>query len=120
MNWLHLRHADERPRVANGLAHFLGWNFVFGFRRIVYCPFRTLEPPSRNSEAVTISWGGAIAVLRGAGSLRGLASALVGDTTVKRKDADLWDFLRGLRLFVDVATPKVMLGDWKYFQRNEE
>jgi signal transduction histidine kinase len=115
---------QERESVqstAKGLARFVGWNYALGFRKIIYCPFRIAEPFGQG----LVSWGGGILVLSDSVPLTTILESLDVKTVSQPSgtnpaDEQLSQLVAAIRFFIDVATPKVILGDWKYYQRRLE
>ena len=102
------------------------WNYVLGFKKTIYCPFRIAEPFSAG-ESQLVSWGGGILVLSDISPLQNILENLISSSEVtfpydsdKPIENSLLELILGIRLFVDVATPKVIFGDWKYYQRTLE
>jgi two-component sensor histidine kinase len=118
--------AKNRDSTARGLARFIAWNYVLGFKKTIYCPFRIAEPFSEG-ESRLVSWGGGILVLSNTFPLKNILHDIISSTEAsfpyafdKSIENSLLELILGIRLFVDVATPKVIFGDWKYYQRTLE
>ena len=111
-----------KKKTASGLARFVAWNYVLGFRKIIYCPFRIAERFD-NGRTGLVSWGGGILVLSDSVSLSTMLEYVAPRATTDQQspdntdDSSLLDLIMGIRHFIDVATPKVILGDWKYYRQ---
>jgi two-component sensor histidine kinase len=116
---------EIKEEAAGGLARFVAWNYVLGFRKIIYCPYRIAEPSKEGGQSHLVSWGGGILVLSDSAPLSKILEYVTVDPEHDHHDSDklddsLWRSILGIRFFVDVATPKVIFSDWKYFQRTLE
>lgn len=114
---LHEDTPENRSKVGEGLARFIAWNHALGFRNIIYCPYRTLEPSKEQNGTKMISWGGAVIVLGDRVDLVKVMQGLESTNSTCPDQERLSDFVANIRIFVDLATPKVIVGDWKYYQQ---
>jgi hypothetical protein len=116
-------HAPSVEDTAKGLARFMAWNVLLGFRRLVYVPFRTIEPVYPGEPDV-ISWGGIILALNNRISLDrrelNFLSVKYLQPRTKRRPQRLAPLIAATKLLVDVATSRASIGDWKYYQRSYE
>jgi hypothetical protein len=114
---LHEDNPKNKEKVSDGLARFIAWNHALGFSNIVYCPYRTVEPAEDQTKTRMVSWGGVIIVLSDGDSLNKVTERLQSNLSDDSEDDPITSLVSNIRIFVDLATPKAIVGDWKYYQR---
>jgi len=118
----------QEQRKEHDLTKFCIWNFLLGFRKIVYIPYRTIEPQPGTStsgqlnEEVNDSRGlikssaGIILVLDDALTVHDqvLSSERMAEDTDQAEDT-VRQLVASFKTLVDIATSRASIGDAKFY-----
>ena len=113
---------EEANKVGIDLATFTAWNFLLRFRRVVYIPYRTLEPQGDNIATIR-SWSGVILCLKDKVALPEevipfLSASRSKHSSTGSRTTRISPLLAAMKLLVDVATSHASIGDWKCYQND--
>lgn len=112
---------SEQSKIdTEGLAHFMALNTVLGFRKLIYIPYRTVEPSTDHSGSDVISWGGIILALKNTLDLglRNLTFLHDDGAAIPAQSNAIAPLIAAMKLFVDVTTSRASIGDWKHYQKS--
>jgi hypothetical protein len=112
---------DKADALSKKLAPFLALNLALGFKRIIYIPFRTIEPWEGGTPMVRSGAGVVLCLNNGVELTRQTLSFLFENpdrkATPATARAELVPLVVALKTLVDVATSRASIGDWKYYHR---
>ncbi len=99
------------------LSKFMAVNAALGFRRLIYVPYRTLEPTFESQSVRVISWGGVVLSMDDSVDLSwNNLHFLRRPDRAAGIDPKLAATLASTKMFVDVSTSRASIGDWKHYQ----
>jgi hypothetical protein len=108
----------DRDQLAKNLADFIATNNSLGFRKLVYLPYRTVEPGRDGKAPEVMSWGGVVLSFHNDINLSSdaLTFLLSDQANINVSSNPVAPLIASMKLFVDVTTSRASINDWKHYQ----
>ncbi len=108
-----------REEVVTKIVDFVTLNGALDFRKLVYLPYRSIEPSDEQRETEVKSWGGVVLCLQNHVDLSMAAVNCTEQVAIGKVEqfTSPKSVVSAFKMFVDVSTSRASIGDWRQYQK---